>query len=515
MIQAKRTEEEILDSHEVLVGKDVLELLSSSMYVNPLMIFREYVQNATDAIDDAINEGLLDSIADGRIEINLDHIDRRVVIRDNGIGLSNAEFPMRMLAFGASAKRGTDARGFRGVGRLSALGYVQKLVFRGRAKSDTKVLEATWDGQIIKKLLSSTDTESDLGSIVKEAVTLKRLEPEGYPENFFEVEFIKPRRIANDRLLNEREIENFIGQVCPCPFSPDFVYKSEITKLLAAHGSAGRTYNIHINEADEPVYRPYRNEVTYSSAKKASLHFLKSFKIESIDGDLAAIVWLIHHDYQGAIPATQGVRGLRARVGNIQVGHDRLFHEVFPEDRFCSWTIGEVHVLDGRVVPNGRRDEFESNIHLDNIIAHLRPIGAEVARECRTSSQKRNRQRTFEIAADKVYEKMDVLKQGAVSARNIKTIKEEIGTLLAEMRKVTEFDLFGDVERGMLRSQLREIEKSVDSCTTKATGDVFERLPQRKRATYKEVFDLIYDCSANQVAAKGLIDRMLDRLSRS
>lgn len=172
-------------------------------------------------------------------------------------------------------------------------------------------------------------------------------------------------------------------------------------------------------------------------------------------------------------------------------------------------------MLDGRVVPNGRRDEFESNAHLDNIVAHLRPIGAEVARECRISSQKRNRQKAFELAADKVYEKLDVLKQGAVSARYAKTIREEIGVLLAEMRKATEFDLFEDEDRRRLRSQLRKIEKAVDACTAKAAGDVFENLPQRKRSTYKEVFDLIYDCSVNQVAAKSLIDRMLDRLSRS
>lgn len=485
------------------------------MYINPLTIFREYVQNATDAIDDAVSAGLLGSVSDGRVEINLDHIDRRIVIRDNGVGLSNAEFPFRMLSFGASAKRGTDARGFRGVGRLSSLGYVQKLVFRARAKGDTKVLEATWDGRIVKKLLGSTDAESDLRSIVKEAVTLKRLDPGEYPAHFFEVELIRPRRIANDRLLNETEIENFVGQVCPCPFSPDFTFGAEITALLATHGRAGRNYNIHINEAEEPVYRPYRNEVAYSESKKAVLHSLKSYEIESIDGEMAAIGWLVHHDYQGAIPVAQGVRGLRARVGNIQIGHDRLFHEVFPEDRFCSWTIGEVHVLDGRVVPNGRRDEFESNAHLDNIVAHLRPIGAEVARECRISSQKRNRQKAFELAADKVYEKLDVLKQGAVSARYAKTIREEIGVLLAEMRKATEFDLFEDEDRRRLRSQLRKIEKAVDACTAKAAGDVFENLPQRKRSTYKEVFDLIYDCSVNQVAAKSLIDRMLDRLSRS
>ena len=37
------------------VGKDILELLSSSMYVNPLAIYREYVQNAVDAIAIGMN----------------------------------------------------------------------------------------------------------------------------------------------------------------------------------------------------------------------------------------------------------------------------------------------------------------------------------------------------------------------------------------------------------------------------------------------------------------------------
>ena len=515
MIEAGKTEEDILDSQEVLVGKDVLELLGSSMYVNPLMVFREYVQNSADAIDDAIKAGLLESVADGRIEINLDHIDRRVVIRDNGIGLSNAEFARRMLSFGASAKRGTDARGFRGVGRLSALGHVQELVFRGRAKGEPKVMEAIWDGRTIKKLLGSTKPEHDLQSIVKEAVTLNRLEPEGYPEHFFEVEFIKPRRIANDRLLNETEITSFISQACPCPFSSDFKYKSEINALLEPHGRAGQAYNIHINDAEHPVYRPYLDEVSYSNTKKTLLGSLKSFEIKSDDGGLAAIGWLVHHDYQGAIPVAQGVRGLRARVGNIQVGHDRLFHQVFPEDRFCSWTIGEVHILDDRIIPNGRRDDFESNTHLDNIIVHLRPIGAEVARECRTSSQKRNRQKTFEQAEDKVHEKLDVLKQGAVSTGYIRTTRKEIDTLLTEMHKVTRFDLFEEKERRNFRNQVSKIEETVESCATKTTGNALDQLPQDKQAIYKEIFDLIYDCSVNQATAKGLIDRMINRLSPS
>ncbi len=515
MAEAVRKDNESFEEPEVFVGKDVLELLSSSMYVNPLSIFREYIQNATDAVDDAVADGLLTSIDDGLIEINLDHIDRRVVIRDNGTGLSNKDFVKRMLSFGASEKRGTDARGFRGVGRLSALGYVQQLVFRSRAKGDAQVLEATWDGRVVKRLLASNDSDSDLRSIVREAVTLKWLEPENYPVHFFEVELVKPRRIANDRLLNEIEIESFVSQVCPCPFSPEFSFGDEIAALLAPHGRAGKAYRIHINGSEKPVYRPYRDHVEYSDTKRASLRSLKTFEIESINGEPAAVGWLIHHDYQGAIPAAQGVRGLRARVGNIQVGHDRLFLEVFPEDRFCSWTIGEVHVLDARVVPNGRRDEFESNAHLDNIVAHLRPVGAEVARECRVSSQKRNRLKAFEIAADKIYERLDVLKQGAISDRYAKSIKAETGTLLSEMTKVVDFDLFEDTDRSALRSRLATIEKAVDVHTRKSKGDILDRVPEKKRQTYKEVFDLIYDCSVNQVAAKSLIDRMLDRLSRS
>ena len=476
-------------------------------------IYREYVQNATDAIDDAVAQGLMPSIEDGRIEVNLDHIDRRVVIRDNGVGLSNTDFALRMMSFGASRKRGTDARGFRGVGRLSALGYVQQLIFRTRSRGDARVLEARWDGRVVKRLLAARDENTDLQSIVREAVSLKHLDPDDYPAHFFEVELVKPRRIANDKLLNELEIETFIGQVCPCPFSPEFSYQKEIADLLSNHGRAGRTYRIHINGSETPVYRPHRDEIAFSESKKSAFRSLKSFSIEGIDSEIAAVGWLIHHDYQGAIPVSQGVRGLRARVGNMQVGHDRLFAEIFPEDRFCSWSVGEVHILDPRVVPNGRRDDFENNSHLDNIVAHLRPIGAEVARECRVSSQKRNRMKLFELAADRVYERLNVLKQGAVSERYAKRIKAETGTLLSEMRKAAEFDLFEDHERGALRQQLLRIEKAVDSQATRAEGDVLEGLPKQKRATYKEVIDLIYDCSVNQVAAKSLIDRMLDRLS--
>ena len=41
MIEAERTKYGGFEEPEIFVGKDVLELLSNSMYVDPLSIFRE------------------------------------------------------------------------------------------------------------------------------------------------------------------------------------------------------------------------------------------------------------------------------------------------------------------------------------------------------------------------------------------------------------------------------------------------------------------------------------------
>ena len=516
MTKAANTTSDIDKDSEIIVGKDILELLSSSMYVNPLVIYREYVQNAVDAIDCAVAAGLLASVEKGRVDIRVDHIDRRVVVRDNGIGVSNIDFPRRMLSFGASMKRGTGARGFRGVGRLAGLGYAQALVFRSRSNGDPHVMEVTWDMHTIKRMLAISDNSIDLRAVVKEGVTLSLLGGTDYPAHFFEVEILKPRRIGNDRILNEHEISAYIRETCPCPFLPTFSHRQKIEKALNEYALLGRFYNIHMNGSTEPLYRPYRDEISYTDTKTSRIQKkLTTIEIPKADREgLAAIGWFLHHDYQGAIPAIEGVRGLRARVGNLQIGNERLLAEIFPEDRFCSWSIGEVHVLDERVIPNGRRDAFEASLHFDHIITHLRIIGAEIARECRLASQKRNRRRTIELGIDKVQEKLGVIKQGAISSQFAGTITEEIREILSEMRASADFEVFDDGERGSLKSQIESLAAEVGTSRKRTGAEKILDLPVEKRAVYREIFDLVYSCSANQVAAKNLIERILDRLPR-
>lgn len=500
----------------VLIGKDILELLSSSMYVNPLTIYREYVQNAADSIDVAVELGELSSISEGRIDIVLDHIQRRALIRDNGVGLNEDEFAERMTSFGASNKRGTSARGFRGVGRLSGLGYCQELIFRSRAKGTNRAIEVKWDCIALKKLLLTEEFDGNLEDLVKQIVSVKWANTDDYPESFFEVEIVRPRRIGGDQLLNELEIGSYLAQVGPCPFNPNFSFAKEIHDILNPIGGKSHEYQIYLNESTSPIYRPYTDTIFFSESKISKPRGVEEISINDIDGNLAATGWVLHHDYQGAIPTQLGIKGLRARVGNIQVGNDRIFSNIFPEERFCSWAIGEVHLVDKKIIPNGRRDNFEPNNQLANVINHLAPHGSAIARHCRRSSQIRNRRKTFELSEQKLINKFEIIEQGAISSEAKKVLRQQIVGHLEEVQEASNFDLFEKNEISKLNARVAELEKLTALSSMKNnTSDPLRSTTKGKKKAYREIFDLIYQCTPNQIVAKSLVDRILSRISES
>jgi hypothetical protein len=371
--------------HDVRIGKDLLELVSSAMYVEPLTAYREYMQNAADAIDQARLLGVLGEDEPGRVDVTLDQCERTVRIRDNGTAVRHDEMVDRLLALGGSSKRGTAARGFRGVGRLAALGYAQYLTFRSRAQGEDVVTEVTWDGRRLRQALGDSDA-GDLPSVVAKVVDVRKTPAGESPERFFEVEIGKIVRQRGDRLLDPEAVRSYLAQVAPVPFSQGFRHAATITDALRAVGPLGEL-EVTLN-GDGPITRPHRDTVDLGSAI-TEISDLKLLEIPGMDGGLAAIAWFAHHDYRGALPSAALVKGARVRVGNIQVGDHTILERIFPENRFNSWTIGEVHIFDSRIVPNGRRDEFEPNTHYANLVNQLSPMGREIARRCRTPASSR------------------------------------------------------------------------------------------------------------------------------
>jgi molecular chaperone HtpG len=300
----------------IVVGKDVLELLSSSMYVNPLSIYREYVQNAADSIEEAVAVGLLSRREAGRVDITIDPDHRQVRIRDNGTGIPKSSFARTLVALGASHKRGTKARGFRGVGRLAGLGYCQQLVFRARFDGEREMSEMRWDCHRLKSILRDSTFSGDVEDLIQEVVRVQGRGAVDAPEHFFEVELSGIVRHGDDRLVNSEAIRDYLSQVGPVPFSPSFKFVKQIEEVLREKVNLGSVY-IYLNDATEPLFRPHRDAFQARKGVRDQFAEVQFFDIEGNGGELAATGWVLDQGYLGAIDSAASIKGLRLRSGNI------------------------------------------------------------------------------------------------------------------------------------------------------------------------------------------------------
>src|SRR5450759_1461271 len=91
--------------------KQLLHLITHSLYSNPEIFLRELVSNASDAInkikfDSLSREDILENDKDCKIRISADKTAGTLTVSDNGIGMSKQE---AIDNLGTIAKSGTKA----------------------------------------------------------------------------------------------------------------------------------------------------------------------------------------------------------------------------------------------------------------------------------------------------------------------------------------------------------------------------------------------------------------------
>lgn len=392
---ANKVSEKTKFSGSIVLGKDIFELLTSAMYVDPLSIYREYIQNAADSIDQAQDAGLYGRANRPVIEVLLDQGTRNATIRDNGAGIATSSFIKTLTAIGGSGKRGTTARGFRGVGRLAGLGYCQEMILRTKAYGETHVNTMHWDCRRLREILRA-EGELDANDVVREVVTTEKTKASTPSEHFFEVELCNLVRLKNDVLLNEATLEEYLSQVAPVSFNPEFSFGREIHAFLERHG-ASQSYDIRVN--GKTTFRPHIDRFEARRGVVSACCGIETVEIGGLSSGIDAVAWIVHTDYAGAIPDRVRLGGLRLRAGNIQIGDKRLLDSVFHEPRFNGWCIGECHLISTKLVPNARRDDLEQNLHYANLLNQLSPIAKKVSRLCRERSSQRARER-MQVAQD-------------------------------------------------------------------------------------------------------------------
>ena len=145
-------------------------------------------------------------------------------------------------------------------------------------------------------------------------------------------------------------------------------------------------YKITVN--DEQLFRPYSAELSITSKQRNDqIEAVELFTL--YNGTALAYGWYgKRRDFLGSIRKGAAVSGLRVKVGNLQAGDQHLLDHCFRENRFNSYTVGEIHVCDQSLLPNSRRDDFIDNKEkaiLYNLIE--REIGLPLSKEIRRQSR--------------------------------------------------------------------------------------------------------------------------------
>ena len=494
---------------EITIGKDVLELVSSAMYIDPMTVYREYIQNAADAVDAARTDGTLSEDESGRVDISVDPEMRTVKIRDNGCGLPFQDFRRELTALGGSRKRGTSTRGFRGVGRLGGLAYAQELIFRSRRPGENEVSQLRWDCRQLKAALREPPYDVSVADLIRQVTTLERTEVADAPERFFEVEMRGIIRLKSDRLISPLAISEYLSQVAPVPFSHAFRFGAEISQALSGHVDLGEL-EIRVTGTDEPIYRPHRDSLNVGGNPTLTFKDLTVIEVPGLDDGVSAIAWILHHEYSGAVPTGTLLKGLRLRTGNIQVGGHALLEGLFSEPRFNSWSVGEVHVVDRRIVPNSRRDHFEQTGHFHNLLNHLAPTARDISRRCRTNSVRRKWERQFELCAHSTADTISIIVQKSTNQEKRQQLALSAEQTLLQMDSIAKKDLLANTAYD-LHHRIREFREQLRTAMNEdvVVSSPLMRLSESERRLYEGFFGLIYECSTNRTAAKALIDRIL------
>jgi molecular chaperone HtpG len=197
----------------------------------------------------------------------------------------------------------------------------------------------------------------------------------------------------------------------------------------------------------------------------------------------------------------------------MQVGEANLLDELFTEPRFNAWAVGEVHILDERIFPNGRRDHFEQSVHFHTVLNHLAPLTKDLGRRCRSSSVKRNWMRQFQQSSASVRDQMSVLRQGAVTQSRRGAIKVAIEERIARLQKIASLPMLDSAVQKRYSVQLKRFRVQLSQLSdSKKQHRRVARLRGSRRLLVQKLCDLVYENSKDQASARLLIERILHRL---
>lgn len=507
---------------EISIGKFTLESLTTGMYNEPESCYREYIQNAVDSLDMAVDQNIIDS-GECRIEIIVDDERQVISVKDNGTGIRSEQARKTLLDIGNSTKLHSVNRGFRGIGRLGGLSYCKQLSFCTTAMGEDIKTIITFDCDKLKQLLIPGQGDGHTLQSVIEAVTTVEYMDEQEAAHYFIVKMDGVDDIAS--LLDIDVVKDYISQVAPLPYRKQFYWASEIKKEMSQKNLTIAEYPVFIGKSFESLgqlFKPYKITLEVSSragVSKDEMFGISFFDVIDKSGNALAYGWYADSDFSGTL-ADDRLSGIRVRLGNILIGTAKTLSPYFKESRFNGWVSGELYIVSNMLIPNARRDDFERNEIFTEFETGVRlTVGTEVSDKIRAASKARNNpaQKIIKKAEKAITQAETILTTGFNSTHEKEQLVENLSGLKKEVRaipksakpevlqqKIQILQTLESLEENVSQSSNYRAKKSITSDFSKAEKKVVQAMLEvLTRYFDRETVDSLYKEFLDELKTKG------------
>lgn len=417
-----------MENYKSKTGKHLVQILMFSMYNDQRIIYREYVQNAYDAINRAAQDGILEKVKDGIVHIKIDSKKQKITIRDNGIGIKSTEIPEKLLNIADSRKDGITSAGQYGIGRLAGAGYCRWLKFRTSAFGENTASIVSFDVDFANQLINDPEDQSSATEII-DTITKFESVPEEESEHYFEVTLEGVNKEYKD-LLNEFSIKEYLKEVAPIDYNMQFknilvspsLSKKENSIYTDLYSQIGNIA-IYVNGSTE-LRKRYNLSIDGTGDEIDSLEF---FKISKENGELLAWGWYAVTPFTKQIPVTDPNRGIRLRKHNIQLGTSDLLNKYFGEARGNNYFYGEIFTVHPNLRPNSDRSGLAPTPETEILWDKLKLTFKNLGKLYQIANNAKNAVKKVSLAVDKLNSGIET---------DEKHIKSEIKSAEEELIKV-------------------------------------------------------------------------------
>lgn len=433
------------------IGKDLLQMFMLQLYSDPRCIYREYIQNSLDAINEAVKLGILSKKKDGQVVINIDK--DFIKVEDNGTGIKAENAAKTLMDVANSIKNGIDTAGQFGIGRLSGGGYCKTLEFCTSYQGEATSTVVSMDINKLRTIINDDTNKESAEDAMTEICSVSYNE-EDKEKHYFRVTLKNIINSANV-LLNEDEILSYIRQTAPIDYSTTFntlINSNDQKTFVERHKSIDKI-NVSFNDITN-IEKSYGLKVTGSGDEIVKLRYFELPEHPKY-GKLAW-GWYAVTPFSVQIKDEKDENaGIRLRIHNISLDKN-ILDPLFRESRGNKYFYGEVFITNDNIRPNSARQGLAPGKEADALMEQLRKY--------------------FNNVLHSVYYRANKLKNllskvGATADR-IETSKEEVRRTLASQLE----NIVDDFQKALNRTGNDEVNDIIDIYAQKYKGELEEKV---------------------------------------